>query len=58
MNSNSKLSYAIAAILSASSPALVHAAAAVAADTGAGTDSIEEITVTAQRRTEEHAGRS
>jgi iron complex outermembrane recepter protein len=50
MNSTSKLSYAIAAILSTSSPALVHAAAAAAADTG--TDSIEEITVTAQRRTE------
>jgi iron complex outermembrane receptor protein len=50
MNSNSKLSYAIAAILSTSSPALVHAAAAAAADSSA--DSIEEITVTAQRRTE------
>jgi iron complex outermembrane recepter protein len=50
MNSNSKLSYAIAAILSTSSPALVHAAAATVADTSS--DSIEEITVTAQRRTE------
>src|SRR5580704_15790460 len=51
MNSNSKLSYAIAAILSTSSPALVHAAAAAAA-ADASSDSIEEITVTAQRRTE------
>jgi iron complex outermembrane receptor protein len=50
MNSNSKLSYAIAAILSTSSPALVYAAAATTADTSS--DSIEEITVTAQRRTE------
>src|SRR5450432_3113554 len=50
MNSHSKLSYAIAAILSTSSSALVHAAAAGAADTSS--DSIQEITVTAQRRTE------
>ena len=50
MNSNPKLSYAIAAILSASSAGIAHAApAADAADTS---DSIQEITVTAQRRTE------
>src|SRR5450631_2760317 len=50
MNSNSKLSYAIAAILSSCATPLVHAAAASEADTS--TDSIQEITVTAQRRTE------
>jgi len=49
MNSNPKLSYAIAAILSGSASGFVHAAAAT--DTEA-TDSIQEITVTAQRRTE------
>jgi iron complex outermembrane receptor protein len=49
MNSNQKLSYAIAAILSGSAGGLVHAAAAT--DTEA-SDSIQEITVTAQRRTE------
>jgi iron complex outermembrane recepter protein len=48
MNSSQKLSYAIAAILSGSAACLVHAAPA--ADTAS--DSIEEITVTAQRRTE------
>jgi iron complex outermembrane recepter protein len=49
MNSNPKLSYAIAAILSGSAPGLVHAATE-ATDTSS--DSIQEITVTAQRRTE------
>src|ERR1700686_3010203 len=49
MNSNQKLSYAIAAILSGSAGGFVHAAAAT--DTEA-SDSIQEITVTAQRRTE------
>src|SRR6202162_3258461 len=49
MNSNPKLTYAIAAILSGSAGGLVHAAAAT--DTEA-SDSIQEITVTAQRRTE------
>ena len=50
MNSNSKLSYAIAAILGGST-SLVHAAPAT--DTTADTSSeIQEITVTAQRRTE------
>ncbi|HEX4239995.1 MAG TPA: TonB-dependent receptor [Steroidobacteraceae bacterium] len=51
MNSNPKLSYAIAAILSSAGPGLAHAAAAAdAADTSL--DSIQEITVTAQRRSE------
>jgi len=45
---NSKLSYAIAVILSGSSAGL----AAVAADVDANSDAIQEITVTAQRRTE------
>src|SRR6202051_2902033 len=49
MNSNQKLSYAIAAILSGSAGGFVHAAAAT--DTEA-SESIAEITVTAQRRTE------
>src|SRR5260221_8060940 len=49
MNSNSKLSYAIAAILSGSAAGFAHAATAT--DTEA-SDSIQEITVTAQRRTE------
>src|ERR1700694_5521585 len=49
MNSNSKLSYAIAAILSGGTAGLVHAAPAT--DTEA-TEGIQEITVTAQRRTE------
>src|SRR5258706_11793527 len=49
MNSNSKLSYAIAAILSGSAAGFTHAATAT--DTEA-SDSIQEITVTAQRRTE------
>jgi outer membrane receptor protein involved in Fe transport len=45
------LSYAIAAILSGSSMGIVHAATATATDTS-DSDSIQEITVTAQRRTE------
>ncbi len=49
MNSNQKLSYAIAAILSGSAAGFAHAATAT--DTEA-SDSIQEITVTAQRRTE------
>jgi len=48
MNSNQKLSYAIAAILSGSAGTLAHAASPTEADV----DSIQEITVTAQRRTE------
>jgi iron complex outermembrane receptor protein len=51
MNFNTRLSYAIAAILSGSSAGFVYAAAP-AADTEASTDMIQEITVTAQRRTE------
>jgi iron complex outermembrane receptor protein len=53
MNSNSKLSYAIAAILSGSTGGLAHAATAT--DTGTAdtsSDTIQEITVTAQRRVE------
>jgi len=49
MNSHTKLSYAIAAILSGSGAGFT-AHAATAADTGS--DSIEEVTVTAQRRSE------
>ena len=49
MNSNPKLSYAIAAILSGSPMALGHAATAT--DTS-DSEGIQEITVTAQRRTE------
>ena len=49
MNSNTKLSYAIAAILSGSAPGMLHAAPASEADAS---DTIQEITVTAQRRTE------
>ncbi len=50
MHSNSKLAYAIAVILSSSSVDLVHAAPATDADTSS--EGIQEITVTAQRRTE------
>src|SRR6202035_338887 len=49
MNSNQKLSYAIAAILGGSGAGFVHAAAATDAEAA---DSIQEITVTAQRRSE------
>jgi outer membrane receptor protein involved in Fe transport len=47
---NSKLSYAIAVILGGASAGLAHAAPAP--DTDSNSDSIQEITVTAQRRTE------
>jgi iron complex outermembrane recepter protein len=50
MNANSKLSCAIAAILSSSAPGLAHAA--TASDAEANSDAIQEITVTATRRTE------
>jgi iron complex outermembrane recepter protein len=49
MNSNPKLSYAIAAILSGTSMGISHAATATDASDS---DAIQEITVTAQRRTE------
>jgi hypothetical protein len=52
MNFNSKLSYAIAAILGGSAAGFAHAETAndtPAADTS---EQIQEITVTAQRRTE------
>jgi iron complex outermembrane receptor protein len=49
MNSNQKLTYAIAVILSGSAAGLAHAAAATDTENS---DAIEEITVTAQRRTE------
>jgi outer membrane receptor protein involved in Fe transport len=53
MNSNPRLSYAIAAILSGSGLALGIAHADTAAEaTASDTDSIQEITVTAQRRSE------
>ena len=52
MNSSQKLSYAIAAILGGSA-GLSHAQQAATTTTGAGdSDAIQEITVTAQRRTE------
>jgi iron complex outermembrane recepter protein len=51
MNSNPKLSYAIAAILGGVSGGAVYAAAP-ATDADASSDAIQEITVTAQRRTE------
>ena len=51
MNSNPKLSYAIASILAGSPAAVTMAATATATDTSS-SDSIEEITVTAQRRSE------
>jgi iron complex outermembrane receptor protein len=49
MNSNPKLSYAIAAILSGTSVGISHAATATDASDS---DSIQEITVTAQRRSQ------
>jgi iron complex outermembrane receptor protein len=53
MNFNPKLSVAIAAILGGSSLGYVHqAAAAAAAEADTSSDAIQEITVTAQRRTE------
>src|SRR5277367_2493970 len=51
MNSNPKLSYAIAAILSGSGMGMGVAQAATAADTS-DSEGIQEITVTAQRRSE------
>jgi iron complex outermembrane recepter protein len=50
MNSTPKLSYAIAAILSGASAGLV--SAAPAPETDSSSDTIQEITVTAQRRSE------
>ncbi|MGB6308706.1 MAG: TonB-dependent receptor [Steroidobacteraceae bacterium] len=50
MHSRSKLSCAIAAVLG--SGAIGHAAAATSTDANAAADQIQEITVTAQRRTE------
>src|ERR1700730_12106359 len=50
MNANTKLSYAIAAILSGSGMGVAHAATAAAASDAA--EGIQEITVTAQRRNE------
>jgi outer membrane receptor protein involved in Fe transport len=53
MNSNQKLSWAIAAILSGSGVGTADAATAAATDANANdSDAIQEITVTAQRRTE------
>ena len=53
MNFNPKLSVAIAAILGGSSLGYLHpAAAAGAAEADTSSDAIQEITVTAQRRTE------
>jgi iron complex outermembrane recepter protein len=49
MNSNPKLSYAIAAILSGTTAGFAHADTATDTESS---DSIQEITVTAQRRTE------
>src|SRR5882672_3669171 len=49
MNSNPKLSYAIAVILSGSAAGFAHAATATETEAS---DSIQEITVTAQRRSE------
>ncbi|MGO9950055.1 MAG: TonB-dependent receptor [Steroidobacteraceae bacterium] len=50
MNAKSKLSCAIAAILSSSAAGMAHGA--TAADVEASSDAIQEVTVTAQRRTE------
>jgi iron complex outermembrane recepter protein len=50
VNSNPKLSYAIAAILGSSATSFAYAA--TAADADASSDAIQEITVTAQRRTQ------
>jgi iron complex outermembrane receptor protein len=52
MNFNPKLSVAIAAILGGSSMGYAHIAAAAAATTETDSDAIQEITVTAQRRSE------
>lgn len=50
MNSNRRLYCAIAAVLGGNAPLATHAASGAEADLGS--DSIQEITVTAQRRTE------
>jgi iron complex outermembrane recepter protein len=50
MYSNPRLTYAVAMILSGASAGLAHAAPA--SDTDTGSEGIQEITVTAQRRTE------
>jgi iron complex outermembrane receptor protein len=50
MNSNAKLSYAIALILGTNAAGIARAASET--DTSAGSDMLQEITVTAQRRTE------
>ena len=50
MNSNQKLSYAIAMILSGNAVSLAYAAPAT--DTDSSSDGIQEIVVTAQRRTQ------
>ena len=52
MNSNTKLSYAIAAILSGSAAGAGHAQAATEAASAETSDQIQTITVTAQRRSE------
>ena len=53
MNSNPKLSYAIAAILSSCAAAsFTSRASAAAADTEVNSEAIQEVTVTAQRRSE------
>jgi iron complex outermembrane receptor protein len=51
MNSNSKLSYAIAAILSSSATGIAHADAP-ATEPASSSDTLTEITVTAQRRSQ------
>ena len=52
MNSNPKLSYAIATILGGYSAAAAAAPASDSADASVNTDAVQEITVTAQRRSE------
>jgi hypothetical protein len=52
MNSSQKLSYAIAAILGGSAGLVQAQQAATAETTAVDSDAIQEITVTAQRRTE------
>src|SRR5207249_7883339 len=51
MKPNPKISAAVAAILSASAPAVVFAAAETATATGTGTE-LQEVVVTAERRAE------
>jgi iron complex outermembrane recepter protein len=52
MHSNSKLSYAIAAILGGCAAGIAQGTPSSDADADSGSDAIQEITVTAQRRTE------